>query len=154
MIIPSSVFPRFFSSLSLTHYSSYPWVWLLIPDDQSDLRHNRISNFNCQNFCFSSCKPFSNCETSFSGAKISRKPFSGFVCTYLKSYGPENLRSLNLYSPRAFQQFLNRLSRGTLSFVLLVLSLIHISEPTRRTPISYAVFCLKKKKKRKHYVRH
>src|SRR5680860_1706325 len=32
---------------------------------------------------------------------------------------------------------------------LLVLSLIHISEPTRRTPISYAVFCLKKKKKKK-----
>src|SRR5665647_2865890 len=29
---------------------------------------------------------------------------------------------------------------------LLYLSLIHISEPTRRTPISYAVFCLKKKK--------
>src|SRR5665647_1703030 len=27
---------------------------------------------------------------------------------------------------------------------LLFLSLIHISEPTRRTPISYAVFCLKK----------
>src|SRR5665647_815440 len=26
------------------------------------------------------------------------------------------------------------------------ISLIHISEPTRRTPISYAVFCLKKKK--------
>ena len=31
----------------------------------------------------------------------------------------------------------------------LDLSLIHISEPTRRTPISYAVFCLKKKKKKK-----
>src|SRR5665647_1684202 len=28
---------------------------------------------------------------------------------------------------------------------ILFLSLIHISEPTRRTPISYAVFCLKKK---------
>src|SRR5664279_5761200 len=27
----------------------------------------------------------------------------------------------------------------------LSLSLIHISEPTRRTPISYAVFCLKNK---------
>src|SRR5665647_2773647 len=27
---------------------------------------------------------------------------------------------------------------------MLMLSLIHISEPTRRTPISYAVFCLKK----------
>ena len=26
----------------------------------------------------------------------------------------------------------------------IALSLIHISEPTRRTPISYAVFCLKK----------
>ena len=26
-----------------------------------------------------------------------------------------------------------------------ILSLIHISEPTRRTPISYAVFCLKQK---------
>src|SRR5665647_3776196 len=30
------------------------------------------------------------------------------------------------------------------------LSLIHISEPTRRTPISYAVFCLKKKKNPSH----
>ena len=30
------------------------------------------------------------------------------------------------------------------------LSLIHISEPTRRTPISYAVFCLKKKKTTHH----
>src|SRR5665647_1771039 len=34
-------------------------------------------------------------------------------------------------------------SKEVLSAVL-VLSLIHISEPTRRTPISYAVFCLKK----------
>ena len=41
----------------------------------------------------------------------------------------------------------------TLAMVILnyvyavpLLSLIHISEPTRRTPISYAVFCLKKKK--------
>ena len=29
----------------------------------------------------------------------------------------------------------------------LMLSLIHISEPTRRYAISYAVFCLKKKKR-------
>src|SRR5680860_1819473 len=34
-----------------------------------------------------------------------------------------------------------------LVLLLVYLSLIHISEPTRRTPISYAVFCLKKKKK-------
>src|SRR5678815_4928580 len=32
--------------------------------------------------------------------------------------------------------------------ILLYLSLIHISEPTRLLSISYAVFCLKKKKKR------
>ena len=34
------------------------------------------------------------------------------------------------------------------------LSLIHISEPTRRTPISYAVFCLKKKRKEKRRKAH
>ena len=36
------------------------------------------------------------------------------------------------------------------------LSLIHISEPTRLGMISYAVFCLKKKKKKKraHETRH
>src|SRR5664279_4205741 len=28
-------------------------------------------------------------------------------------------------------------------YIVQLLSLIHISEPTRRTPISYAVFCLK-----------
>src|SRR5664279_1366584 len=32
-------------------------------------------------------------------------------------------------------------------FAYVVLEVIHISEPTRRTPISYAVFCLKKKKR-------
>ena len=31
-----------------------------------------------------------------------------------------------------------------------ILSLIHISEPTRQAEISYAVFCLKKKKKPHH----
>ena len=36
--------------------------------------------------------------------------------------------------------------KANASGLLIWLSLIHISEPTRRTPISYAVFCLKKKK--------
>ena len=36
---------------------------------------------------------------------------------------------------------------GTLA-IAQRLSLIHISEPTRQAEISYAVFCLKKKKKR------
>src|SRR5665647_3755747 len=44
---------------------------------------------------------------------------------------------VNVDTPR---RQLNRRTTG------VNLSLIHISEPTRRTPISYAVFCLKKKK--------
>src|SRR5680860_1666122 len=36
------------------------------------------------------------------------------------------------------------IARDFLGIKPLYLSLIHISEPTRRTPISYAVFCLKK----------
>ena len=35
--------------------------------------------------------------------------------------------------------------RTTRLMVIISLSLIHISEPTRRYAISYAVFCLKKK---------
>eukprot|EP00825_Cyclidium_porcatum_P042734 TRINITY_DN5911_c0_g1_i3.p1 TRINITY_DN5911_c0_g1~~TRINITY_DN5911_c0_g1_i3.p1 ORF type:complete len:169 (+),score=41.19 TRINITY_DN5911_c0_g1_i3:76-582(+) len=36
----------------------------------------------------------------------------------------------------------------------LLLSLIHISEPTRLGMISYAVFCLKKKKNKQKYIRN
>eukprot|EP00658_Telonema_sp_P-2_P057432 TRINITY_DN45899_c0_g1_i1.p1 TRINITY_DN45899_c0_g1~~TRINITY_DN45899_c0_g1_i1.p1 ORF type:complete len:100 (-),score=38.29 TRINITY_DN45899_c0_g1_i1:73-372(-) len=39
------------------------------------------------------------------------------------------------------------LGQGSEGAVVLLLSLIHISEPTRLLSISYAVFCLKKKKK-------
>ena len=35
---------------------------------------------------------------------------------------------------------------GTFGQIQFILSLIHISEPTRPEPISYAVFCLKRKK--------
>ena len=44
---------------------------------------------------------------------------------------------------------LTPLSASAFSSGANILSLIHISEPTRRTPISYAVFCLKKKKRKK-----
>ena len=37
---------------------------------------------------------------------------------------------------------------SSLNSVVIDLSLIHISEPTRQAEISYAVFCLKKKKKK------
>ena len=42
-----------------------------------------------------------------------------------------------------FQAFAERIHRHDTA---LMLSLIHISEPTRQAEISYAVFCLKKKK--------
>ena len=37
---------------------------------------------------------------------------------------------------------------GNAGLTAAILSLIHISEPTRLGMISYAVFCLKKKKKK------
>src|SRR5664279_31499 len=43
--------------------------------------------------------------------------------------------------PNQLSQVENMVTKGA---KVLVLSLIHISEPTRRTPISYAVFCLRK----------
>eukprot|EP00658_Telonema_sp_P-2_P079622 TRINITY_DN7740_c0_g1_i1.p2 TRINITY_DN7740_c0_g1~~TRINITY_DN7740_c0_g1_i1.p2 ORF type:complete len:202 (+),score=82.78 TRINITY_DN7740_c0_g1_i1:199-804(+) len=43
----------------------------------------------------------------------------------------------------------NKKEVDTTSLTALTLSLIHISEPTRLLSISYAVFCLKKKKKKK-----
>src|SRR5450756_3045797 len=39
---------------------------------------------------------------------------------------------------------------GVVDIAAMKLSLIHISEPTRLGMISYAVFCLKKKKKKQH----
>ena len=51
--------------------------------------------------------------------------------SYLIAYGLPWLKKIGLYK------------------MVQILSLIHISEPTRRTPISYAVFCLKKKKKQR-----
>ena len=41
-------------------------------------------------------------------------------------------------------------AKAVSGLVALDLSLIHISEPTRRRGISYAVFCLKKKNEKNH----
>ena len=41
----------------------------------------------------------------------------------------------------------NSTDLSAMTLAVRMLSLIHISEPTRLTAISYAVFCLKKKKK-------
>ena len=47
------------------------------------------------------------------------------------------------------QQRASAALEAAFDFMEQALSLIHISEPTRRTPNSYAGFCLKKKKKKK-----
>src|SRR5450756_2980550 len=47
-----------------------------------------------------------------------------------------------------FFKWFSGVIRGDWGPSLLYLSLIHISEPTRLGMISYAVFCLKKKKKK------
>src|SRR5665647_3264351 len=57
---------------------------------------------------------------------------------------PEEGRSAIQAAAKAIADL--RLGRVDEETTTNVLSLIHISEPTRRTPISYAVFCLKKKK--------
>ena len=60
------------------------------------------------------------------------------------------LRDVVVYPHMVLPLFVGReRSMEALEHAMLDLSLIHISEPTRHAQISYAVFCLKKKKKRK-----
>src|SRR5665647_3368791 len=63
--------------------------------------------------------------------------------TYLAAAFTKNARPEP--DPRRVAVFEHMASLGVkMLHAPLILSLIHISEPTRRTPISYAVFCLKK----------
>ena len=72
----------------------------------------------------------------------------GLLHSYSNVYA--DLCWLPLISTSAAKRFLREaLEIGGSNRILWGLSLIHISEPTRRTPISYAVFCLKKKKIKK-----
>src|SRR5665647_1228990 len=67
----------------------------------------------------------------------------------LKSYLQESLEKINPHLPfNAIEQAIALVLKSeSLDLItnnrIFHLSLIHISEPTRRTPISYAVFCLK-----------
>src|SRR5665648_1153467 len=54
-------------------------------------------------------------------------------------------RVATVFGGVGLQPQINTLRRGV--DIVIALSLIHISEPTRLGMISYAVFCLKKKKK-------
>src|SRR5664279_1485697 len=58
----------------------------------------------------------------------------------------KDLKPRDILSRESFvNAFALDMAMGGSTNTVLHLSLIHISEPTRRTPISYAVFCLKKK---------
>ena len=63
-----------------------------------------------------------------------------------KAKAERKLRSCQ-HREKILERQMSELNRRERVHRLCTLSLIHISEPTRRTPISYAVFCLKKKKK-------
>src|SRR5664279_5866421 len=68
-----------------------------------------------------------------------RKDLSKFISEHTPTV--EGEEDIDTQPTLGFQRVIQR--------AILHLSLIHISEPTRRTPISYAVFCLKKKKHNK-----
>ena len=57
----------------------------------------------------------------------------------------QKIAGLPLYSGVGYRFICFAVFYVITNIYLIRLSLIHISEPTRRTPISYAVFCLKKK---------
>ena len=54
---------------------------------------------------------------------------------------------LERFGNMPYHNLMGETGTGTVSLFPPLLSLIHISEPTRLLSISYAVFCLKKKKK-------
>ena len=64
------------------------------------------------------------------------KPLNKYTLQYIKKYASLAVLEMHKYKIPA---------SITLAQGVLELSLIHISEPTRRRGISYAVFCLKKK---------
>ena len=73
----------------------------------------------------------------------------GFLPGDMKEKVDPYLRPLydSLYDLFDFEKIQRMIEIGDIEIAPLALSLIHISEPTRRYAISYAVLCLKKKEK-------
>ena len=72
----------------------------------------------------------------------------GLVASHIDLVGAE-LELMNLKNRERVLSHVLSEARGDYDYILIDLSLIHISEPTRQAEISYAVFCLKKKKEDK-----
>src|SRR5678815_6085621 len=68
---------------------------------------------------------------------------------FYNAYGVPNIPRYTL-DARLYPYITTYVKEYEHSRVRILLSLIHISEPTRLLSISYAVFCLKKKKKKKN----
>eukprot|EP00831_Metopus_contortus_P071929 TRINITY_DN65682_c0_g1_i4.p3 TRINITY_DN65682_c0_g1~~TRINITY_DN65682_c0_g1_i4.p3 ORF type:complete len:120 (-),score=28.22 TRINITY_DN65682_c0_g1_i4:95-454(-) len=83
--------------------------------------------------------------------KCRKPPFSSHARERRPVFSAKS--SLIFFSTKALSRNFQAISRLKKKYgiekieILLYLSLIHISEPTRPLYISYAVFCLKKKKK-------
>eukprot|EP01015_Nassula_variabilis_P004342 TRINITY_DN1301_c0_g2_i1.p1 TRINITY_DN1301_c0_g2~~TRINITY_DN1301_c0_g2_i1.p1 ORF type:complete len:311 (-),score=58.99 TRINITY_DN1301_c0_g2_i1:10-942(-) len=86
---------------------------------------------------------FTNLFTSYDNDSLSAQQFFGYArsqSTYQMIFAVNDYFLVKHFFPSNFNYYPHVLCVDTLS-------LIHISEPTRLLSISYAVFCLKKKKK-------
>src|SRR5678815_5888724 len=91
-------------------------------------------------------------ERVFRGSKMQRGyGLGGFFAKLWRSARPLLRRGGEYIGKKAIRTGLHTIqdiAAGNNPRAALKLSLIHISEPTRLLSISYAVFCLKKKKKK------
>src|SRR5665648_595682 len=83
----------------------------------------------------------------YQDVEVSRETLRGLIDLARLSSTGGNLQSLKYVLSQTLET--NKKIFKTLKWAGYLLSLIHISEPTRLGMISYAVFCLKKKKKTK-----
>ena len=103
-----------------------------------------------------------NGKVSIAKRLIDNAKYAGADAIKFQTFIPDQLTTVNAKTAKyqskksiSQQSLLKKLNLKFKDFIVLkkyckkkniffLLSLIHISEPTRRTPISYAVFCLKK----------
>ena len=76
-------------------------------------------------------------------------PLISLMKDQVQNLKKRGIKALAIYSGMSRQEIIVTLENCIFgNYKFLYLSLIHISEPTRQAEISYAVFCLKKKKKK------
>src|SRR5664279_5961001 len=81
-----------------------------------------------------------------SGSLASRRRLNDLFDLIVECLAKRTLDTITQYAYNVAEERFNAgfdIAEVQTAFNVLELSLIHISEPTRRTPISYAVFCLK-----------